>query len=96
MSSLSSASTDAEVWAAYDDNASYAEDNSASKAAAFVTACRILLRRTPKRARQGMRHEVEFDPATLRKELEAAQQWIASNSTTGGGIKHVSFQGFRG
>ena len=31
MSSLSSTSTDAEVWAAYDDNASYAEDASVAK-----------------------------------------------------------------
>jgi hypothetical protein len=47
MATLSSNSTDAEVWAAYDDNASYEEDASRAKALAFVTVGRILRRRIP-------------------------------------------------
>lgn len=50
MPSLTSASTLAQVEASYDDNASYAEDASVAKAKAFVTACRILLRRLPAEA----------------------------------------------
>ena len=53
MATLSSNSTDAEVWAAYDDNASYEEDGSRAKALAFVTACRILRRRLPLSAGRG-------------------------------------------
>ena len=46
MSTLNGSSTLAQVQAAYDDNASYAEDSSVSKCRAFLTACRILLRQT--------------------------------------------------
>lgn len=45
MSTLTSASTDTEVEAAYDSNASYLEDRSSSKCGAFITACIFLLRR---------------------------------------------------
>ena len=47
MSTLTSSPVHAEVEAAYVDDASYAEDGSVSKAKAFVTGCRILLRRLP-------------------------------------------------
>ena len=47
MSALSSSSTLVQVENAYDDNASYAEDESVAKCRAFLTACRILLRRMP-------------------------------------------------
>ena len=43
MATLNASSTDAEVWAAYDENASYQEDDSTAKALAFITAGRILL-----------------------------------------------------
>jgi hypothetical protein len=84
MSSLSSTSTDAEVYAAYDDNASYAEDVSAAKARAFTTAVRILLRRLPAEAgtREG---NVRFSPETLRKELEEARDWLIANGSAASG-----------
>jgi hypothetical protein len=47
MATLNGNSTDAEVWAAYDDNASYEEHGSRTKALALVTACRVLWRRLP-------------------------------------------------
>jgi hypothetical protein len=84
MSTLSSTSTDTEVWAAYDDNASYFEDGSVAKAKAFSTAVRILLRRLP--AESGTREgNVRFDLATLRKELEEARDWLIANDSTGAG-----------
>lgn len=97
MSTLDSSSTLAEVQAAYDDNASYAEDDSTAKAAAFVTACRFLLRRLPRRAAHGGRgaEEVELELRLIREELNAASQWLAVKGATGGGIKHVSFENFR-
>ena len=53
MSTLTSASTLAQVKAAYADNASYVEDNSVAKCRAFITACTILLLNLP--AEQGTR-----------------------------------------
>ena len=104
MSTLSSASTLAQVQAAYDDNASYAEDNSVAKCKAFITACRFLLRRVPKRAAHGGRsgEEIEFDPDVIQKEKEAAELWLSGNdddtdSGTGGAgsIVHCDVSDFR-
>lgn len=83
MSTLSSSSTIEEIIAAYDDNASYAEDGSVAKAKAFITAVRILLR-FPKRERKGGASgaEHEFDPATLREELKDAQLYVEQNDET--------------
>jgi hypothetical protein len=97
---LSAASSLAEVQAAYDDNASYAEDRSPQKARAFVTACRILLRRLPRRASRGGRagNEVELDPRILQEELLAAQRWLLRNDTsdsTAGRVSELSFERFR-
>lgn len=75
MSTLSSSSTLAEVQAAYDDNASYLEDDSVVKAKAFVTAVRILLRRTPSRAEKGSNAQ-GWNHESLRKELEEARDWL--------------------
>lgn len=95
MSTLSSTSTLTEVKAAYFDNASYAEDSSPTKAAAFITACRFLLIYLPKRARQGQRHEIEIDVDQVRQELLAAKQWLAANAADSGAVRHADFTGFR-
>jgi len=101
MATLSSTSTLVEVQAAYDDNAGYAEDGSAAMARTFITACRILLRRVPKRASHGGRgaEEVELDPTMIREELKAAQQWLATDPValgdSGTGARFASFADFR-
>ena len=78
MSTLTSSSTDAEVEAAYDDNASYREDQSTAKAKAFITACRILIRRCA--TRMGERGDLlEFDVGLLRDEQRAAESWAQAN-----------------
>ena len=79
MSTLSSASTDADVWAAYDDNASYEEDNSPTKAAAFITACRILLRRRAQMAEYSTR-KMTFE--SIKSEMEQARVWLSANPTS--------------
>ena len=96
MSTLDSSSTLAEIKASYADNASYREDDSAAKAAAFVTACRLLLLKIPAAIAQGD-DKTEFDPAVLQNELQAAQQWHAQKQLTvnGCGIVHPSFEYFR-
>ena len=93
MSALSSTSTLAEVKAAYFDNASYEEDASATKAAAFITACRFLLLKLPKRARHADRNEIELEPGQIRNELLAAKAWLAGQA--GSGVRFASFESFR-
>lgn len=95
MSALSSSSTLAEVQAAYDDNAAYAEDDSAAMAAEFVTACRILLRRLPKSVMRGASDQVALEPEMIRQEMVAAQRWLAGKRT-GGGVVHPDFRNLRG
>lgn len=79
MASLTSSSTDAQVAAAYDDNASYEEDNSPTKAAAFLTACRILKRRVPQSMSSSPGSVTERD---LDADIEAVQDWLKANGST--------------
>jgi len=98
MSTLTSSSTLDEVKAAYIDNASYAEDSSVAKARAFITACRILLMRLPKRVSRGGGEEIELNPERIQAELRAAQQYVNANAGVGdggAGVRHVDFTGFR-
>lgn len=98
--SLSSASTDQQVIDAYGDNADWDQAASATKAAAFVVACRHLLLRLPRLASQGSA-QVAFSPDLIRKEMAAAQAYAAAAlSGTGSGTGAVSaryadFRGFR-
>lgn len=93
---LSSASTDQEVWDEYDDCSSYEELADRSKCLRFITACRIILRRRPMRAKQKDR-EYEFD--TISKEMESARRWLSANpatSATGSGkTRFADFSNFR-
>ena len=79
MSTLSSASTDAEVEAAYDDNASYREDNSVSKARIFGTACLIMARR---RELEMWKGDLRLRGESLREEGKEAYAWADSNDTS--------------
>lgn len=92
-STLSSSSTDEEVWASYDDNASYQEDVSQSKASAFITACRILARRLPiSAARDGQ----SISRESLREEVADARAWLAANpGSSGAGSTRVRFGDFQ-
>ena len=75
MATVDSTSTDAEVKAAYDDNASYLEDRSVAKARAFVTAGRILLRRLfSKQSDEGA--SVESRVELIRAEIQDAAQFL--------------------
>lgn len=93
MSTLSSVSTLDQIRDAYADNASYAEDSSVAKARAFVTTCRILLLKLPKRAAHGRGNEVELDPRLIADEMRRAQAWLASSADNS--VKHVSLEEFR-
>lgn len=95
MSTLTSASTDADVWAAYDDNASYEEDGSRTKALAFLTACRFLIRRKPKRMFHNQRGS-DFDEVAIREEMTAARAWLDLHpASTTAAVRYGDLAGFR-
>jgi hypothetical protein len=97
MSTLSSSSTLAEIQAAYDDNASYEEDGDATKAAAFITACRMLLRRIPRRVSHGGRgaEEIETSPEQLREDIADAHRWLCAHGGNRRPVTVASFENFR-
>ena len=87
-------STEQEVNAAYDDNASYAEDYSIAKAKLFVTAVRILLRRTYSQESQSdtsLSSRVDL----LRDELRDAQAFIQKRDPLAAPQPRVTFSDFR-
>lgn len=95
MSTINSTSTLQEVQAAYDDNASYAEDGDVPKCRAFLTACRTLLRRMP--AQTGTREaQLQLNPRLIQQE---AQAWLEAHDTTstpsGPPVTRVSFENSR-
>jgi hypothetical protein len=95
MSTLTSSSTDAQVWAAYDDNASYEEDGDRTKALAFLTACKFLIRRKPKRMEHDGRSS-DFDAEAIRDEMSAARNWLALNpASTTAAVRYADLAGYR-
>lgn len=100
MSAISSISTLPQVQAAYDDNASYAEDGSIPKARAFITAARILLRRLPDHStpEASLRFRVDL----IQSEIREAQKWLdnrdGGDAAVAGGTARTtrgSFKNFR-
>lgn len=81
MATLSSSSTIQQIKDAYDDNASYEEDNDVAKAKIFVTACRMLLMKIPKLAGHGG-GQVAMSPDLIRKELADARTFLQANDTS--------------
>ncbi len=97
---IDSSSTLQEVKNSYADNASYEEDGSATKARAFITACRILLMRMPKEA--GTRESnTTFNPELIQKEMDRARDWLVGNPDAtqsdriGPRVTKASFENFR-
>lgn len=95
MSTLTSASTLAQIEAAYADNASYLEDASVAKCKAFITACTLLLQRTPSKAAHGGvgAESVEINLDVLQKQIESARQWLVANGGASSGGASVTFAG---
>ena len=96
MAAVTSSSTDQEVWDAYDNNASYEEDESASKAQAFITVCRVLLRRRPVQTSVDGT-SASFDAPALQRALDDCRKWLALNNTSanGGSVRHLDFRNLR-
>ena len=96
MSTLSSTSTYDEVKASYQDNASYREDSSRTKALAFVTACIYLADLTPLSAsRDGQTTTKE----SLWNQQKRAEDWLTANPGTSGSgstrVRYGDMQGYR-
>ena len=92
MSTLSSSSTTAQIEAAYDDNASYEEDGSATKAAAFITACRLLIRRLIADGNT-QTSGIRFDRVRLQAEIDHAIEW--RRASRGGGYTKANLESVR-
>lgn len=93
MATLSSSSTLAEIEAEYLDNVSYEEDNSTSKAQAFITACKMLLMKRP--SQMAVSGGVTFgSQADIQAELENAKRWLQQN-TQGGSVSYLDFSNVR-
>lgn len=93
MSSITSASSTAEITAAYLDNCGYLEDDSAAMAARFVTACTAMLARGITRSESPEGGHLEFDPVVLRQLAADARTFVGSKSTSR--VTHSSFREFR-
>jgi hypothetical protein len=96
MSSLSARSTYNEIRAAYEDNASYLEDQSAAKARAFITACRLLIRHLPTRVSKGG-NEMDLDVRLLAEQIAAAERFLtqANIAATAARPRYFSLEYFR-
>lgn len=92
MSTLTSASTDAQVKAALENNASFIEDSSASKARAYITAATIWLSRKPtSMGRDG--NSLALSHEHVYRTMQLAMSYNAQASSAGGGVRHFTTSG---
>jgi len=95
--SLSSTSTDVEVWAAFDDNADYEANASRSEALAFRTAVRYLMRRRPTEIGRGNR---SITMESLQQLYKDAGDWLDLNPSTSGAssgrTRYFSMENYQG
>jgi len=94
MPSLTSSSTLAQIKAAYADNASYIEDGSATKARAFITACRLLICQLPAKVLKGG-SEVDLDVRLLADQIADAQAFLTQAAVASRPVKVFSIENFR-
>jgi hypothetical protein len=94
---LTSASTDAQVWAEFDDNADYESSGSRTEAIAFRTAIRYLMRRRPTEIGRGNR---SITMESLQQLYVDCGNWLDLNPSTSGSssgrVRYVSMENFRG
>jgi len=97
MATVDGSTSNANLWKAYDDNASYEEDGSRTKALSFKTCCMILLRRRPNMATRG---EQQMSFETLKVQLEDVSAWLeahpASSGETGHRTRYFAMENYRG
>ena len=96
---VTSGSTDVEVFAAYEDNATYDLEASATKCRQFICACRVLLLRRPATVAQGGT-SVSEAPELIQTQLSQAEEWLAANDSTAstratGAVRYYGVEAFR-
>jgi hypothetical protein len=89
-----SATSDDDLWKAYDDGASYDITGDVEAAKSFIVACRLILRRRP-RSVAGDGQSATFED--ISSQLEQAEQWLALQQPSGmsGGPRHLDFRNLR-
>jgi hypothetical protein len=93
MAVPTSATSDADLWAAYDDAAGYDISGSVTQAREFIVACRIILRRRPKSV-SGDGQSATFED--ISDQLARAERWLAGQNSYGRiGPRHLDFRGLR-
>lgn len=80
MSTLSSASTYDQILAALADAASWEEDQSVTKAQAFLTAGRLLGLKRPVESRHGTQG-MRWSESALKDDMDRARAFVAAHST---------------
>lgn len=88
---LTSASTFAEVKAAYLDNAAW--EGNVAKATAFVQACRFLLLLLPSQTGRASAM-TQFRPELIKDEMERASAYVACAGSVANNV-HPNFTNFR-
>ncbi len=94
---LSSASTDTQVEAAYDDNSNYSDGSGdITKARNFAQACRILLRRYASSVGTDAT-SMSRNTSLIQSELDRALTWLQAHDTAenGGGTVVADFRNAR-
>lgn len=79
---------------AFDLNASYREDNSTSKAAAFETAC-LRLSVLPVESSQGNRQRIVMDPRQFARLASEAREWIQAQGAASDSVTFPDLQYLR-
>ena len=78
-SGITSSTTEAELQAAYLENCTYLEENSTTKAAAFISVCRALLAR-PVSSGKGTFHAA-WSHGELLSQIKAAKRWLEARDS---------------
>jgi len=97
MGAINSDTTEAELEAAFNDNASYLEDISTVKAAAFITVCTALMLRASSSSKGTF--SATWNRQVLMDLREEARLWLEARDTSyraGPTVKNPSFKRFRG
>ena len=78
---LTSSSTNAQVWAEYEDNSDYDITGDVAKVKLFIVACRFILRRMAEEFTKGGA-TVKERYEKIQKQLDEALAWWRSNDTS--------------
>ena len=94
--SLSSTSTEAEVWAEFDDNLCFRRTESREQCNAFIEACMALIRRRPTEIGRGNR---SITMESIQQLYQDANNWLdlhPATSSSGSRTRYFSMENFRG